>query len=219
MTRFSSANFIPSGQCIGRRSSVHRVTKLPSGLDPPGVFEAPKRASRRRTPRGWHLPPPTTAADSLARGFPDSPNCTSRARLRWPTLQRMGSSLRSRAVIRLATFIVLGRHAVDAANRASKPAPRTITTGATSSRGGWADAAYEITNRIVPGGVTRSRTSLVSLLRTTRGAHCPSTRNANAPRQRNTEIPNHDTWNRRPIQCAMRRIEGFNAEPGRTRTP
>lgn len=126
-----------------RRTSFIRAPREGTtfGIGPAQRFEAPnERPVGGRCVAGicHHL---TTAANSLARGFPDSPNCTSRARLRWPILQRMGSSLRSRAVIRLATFTDLGRPAVDAANRASKPAPRTITTGATSSRGGWADAA------------------------------------------------------------------------------
>lgn len=117
--------------------------------------------------------PPKTAAYPQTRGFPASTDCTSRARRSsGATNGRAGP--RTWAEIRLATFPVLGRSAVDAAYRASEPTPRNSHRLPLSRAG----AASRCRDWIVPRDATTESNSsgaYRSRERPMRGAHRPPT--------------------------------------------
>jgi hypothetical protein len=94
-------------------------------------------ANRRRTLRGWHLPP------TQNRCIPTDSQILSLAGLHVEGAPLVGARVRAiarsartgprtRAEIRLATFPVLSRSAVDAAFRALEPTPREVDNRARS---------------------------------------------------------------------------------------
>lgn len=106
------------------------------------AFAPSLEADRRRTLRGWHLPPTLYRCILTDSRIPSlaglhvegAPLVFARtARMREHSQCRAGPRLR--AEIRLATSSVLSRPAVDAAHRALEPTPR-MNHSPTRSRGG-----------------------------------------------------------------------------------
>lgn len=179
-TSFSSANFAPQERTSG--CVLHRLAlrTLPSEPGCPCLRKS-RSADRRRTLRGWHLPstrnrciPTNSRIPSLAGLHVEG------APLVWPGHAKHVNARNDRAgprtwaEIRLATYPVLGRSAVDAASRASEPTPRNSHRLPLSRAG----AASRCRAWIVPKGTTTESNSsgaYRSHERPMRGAHRPPT--------------------------------------------
>lgn len=123
-----------------------------------------RSADRRRTLRGWHLPPtqnrciPTNSrTPSLAELHVEGAPLVWLDHAKHVNARNGRAGLRTWAEIRLATFTVLGRSAVDAAFRASEPIPRNSHRLPLSRAG----AASRCRAWIVPGARPRNRTPLM----------------------------------------------------------